>query len=117
MAADEEEKPSATSAAEDASLSGVPWRPTSTGSMILLSSVLTSAILVGFAMTMKASRREGELSLPPKAERPSRLAARALGLGTLGAVLGTGALCASLAYALGIKEVCMPRVLCWHFMP
>ena len=104
MAANDEEKPSATS--DSASSSGVHWTPTSTGSMILLSSVFAATILSGFAMTMRASRREGESSLPPNAERPSRLALRALGLGTLGAMLGTGALCISLAYALGIKEVC-----------
>ena len=104
MAADDEEKPSATS--EGASSPEVHRAPISTGTVVVFSSVFASAILAGFAITMKASRREGELSLPPTAERPSRLAVRALGLGTLGAVLGTGTLCLSLSYALGIKEVC-----------
>lgn len=103
MAAEDEKKSSASS--DGASSSGAHWRPTSTGSMILLSSVFAATILSGFALTVRSSRREGEPSLPPSAERPSRMALRALGLGTLAAMVGTGALCASLAYALGIKEV------------
>ena len=103
MAADNEAKPSANS--DDANSSGMHWTPTSTGPIILLSSVFAATVFSAFAMTIRTSRREGEPSLPLNAERPSRLALRALGLGTLGAVLGTGTLCVSLAYALGIKEV------------
>lgn len=103
MAAEDEKKSSASS--DGASSSVAHWRPTSTGSMILLSSVFAATILSGFALHVRSSRKEGEPSLPPNAERPSRMALRALGLGTLAAMVGTGALCASLAYALGIKEV------------
>lgn len=97
--------------------------PTDSGSLLVVGGIAVASFIGAFGVSLGIAKRRSPEAFSRNVARdqvnPARLAMRALGLGTILAIVGVSGLALAVKYTLGIKSVSYYyffSVIKWHII-